>query len=277
MTAVVEAHRQSALLAAVFGAELHAEACLVGASGDLQRGLSAYRANAAAIAERALAAAYPTVCALVGAEDFAALARALWRTEPPLRGDLAQWGHDLPGFIEAQGDLDAWPYLGDSARLDLALQRCEAAADAALERDTLALLAGHDAAALRLALLPCVQLLASPWPIATLHAAHERLPEDGDTEAAFAPVRAALAAGRGEAVVVARVGWRARPQIVDAPTLAWMQALQSGAALATALTRAGDDFDFNAWLVQALQQGWLWKAETIDHPSQESAHDTDLA
>lgn len=266
MSRQLEAERQSALLAALFAASsdvaLQTAPPLFGERGErLRRGLAAYRSNAASIAERALAAAYPLLTRLVGADDGAALARALWLASPPRRGDLAEWGCDLPDFIETQADLAAWPYLADCARLDAALRRCEAAADADCDRASLALLAEHAPAALRLTLMPCVQLLASAWPIATLHAAHAH--DDADDAAALAEARRAVAAGRAEQVVVARDGWRARVGTVEPAVYAWMAALQRGASVAEALAAAGDGFDFSAWLLQALQQGWLCKAEVL--------------
>lgn len=257
MSVEAEAQRQSALLAVLLaGHEPSPQAALSEQGERLRRGLVAYRANAEMMAERALQAAYPTVAAMVGEEDFAALARALWRASPPQRGDLAQWGLDLPEFIEAQRDLDPWPYLAACARLDAALRRCEAAADAVPEPGTLALLAEHDADVLRLRLLPCVQLIDSRWPIATLYAAHHR---DGavDLDAA----REALAGRRAEAVVVARHGWHARVSEVDASFFAWMQALHDGLPLSVALASAGDAFAFDDWLVTALQQAWLHRCE----------------
>lgn len=257
MSVAAEAQRQSALLAALLtGQEPSPQAALREQGARLRRGLVAYRANAETMAERALQAACPTVAAMVGEEDFAALARALWRASPPQRGDLAQWGLDLPEFIEAQRDLDPWPYLADCARLDAALQRCEAAADLATEPDTLALLAEHDSDTLCLRLLPCVQLLQSPWPIATLYAAHQR-GDAGDLDTA----RKALADCRAEAVVVARHGWRAKVSEVDEPSFSWMRALHDGLPLSVALARAGDAFAFDDWLVTALQQAWLHRAE----------------
>lgn len=260
-----EAERQSALLSALFTADAVDNATFGEQHERLQRGLGAYRANAAGIAERALAAAYPTVTALVGPLDCAALARALWRASPPRRGDLAQWGQDLPEFIETRRDLDAWPYLADCARLDAAVQSCEAAADATPEPDTLAMLAEQPPEAIALRLLPSVQLLASDWPVATLHAAHRHVPSgDGGGRAldpeSLASARCAIAERRGESVVVGRAAWRALPQAVDAPTFAWMRSLQAGADLAEALANAGPGFDFEAWLLQALRQQWLWKA-----------------
>jgi hypothetical protein len=257
VSAATEAQRQSALLAALLAGHEPSPQVAFREQGErLRRGLVAYRANAETMAERALQAAYPTVAAMVGWEDFAALARALWRASPPRRGDLAQWGLDLPEFIEAQRDLDPWPYLADCARLDAALRRCEAAADAVPEPDTLALLAEHDPDALCLRLLPCVQLIQSRWPIATLHAAHLR-GGSGDLETA----REALAERRAEAVVVARHGWHARVSEVDASFFAWMQALHDGLPLSVALARAGDAFAFDGWLVTALQQAWLQRCE----------------
>jgi hypothetical protein len=40
-----------------------------------------------------------------------------------------------------------------------------------------------------------------------------------------------------------------------------MQALLAGGSLATALTAAGDTFDFQAWLIAALQQQRLAAVE----------------
>lgn len=257
MSVEVESRRQSALLEALIGGgEPAAQAALRERGARLARGLVAYRANAAVVAARALEASYPTVAAMVGAEDMAALARALWRASPPRRGDLAQWGHDLPAFIEAQRDLDPWPYLADCARLDAAVRRCETAPDVAAEPGTFALLAEHAPDALRLRLLPCVQLVSSRWPIGTLHAAHRE-----PVESAFAEARQALAERRAEAVVVARSGWRARVAAIDASGFAWMRALQDGAPLSAALDRAGPGFAFEAWLTTAVQRGWLHRAE----------------
>lgn len=256
----VEARRQSGLLAAlaVPRPETGAtpEAGALGA-GDAQRGLRAYRANAHASAERALTAACPTLRALIGADDFAHLAREFWHAHPPRRGDLAVWGDALPAWLDAHAGLAAWPYLGDCARLDLALHRCERAADAALETATLALLADGDPRRLRLQLRPGVQCFASRWPVATLHAAHARR---GD--ALFETARARIQAGEGEAVVVARDGWRAAVRRIDAAGLAFMQALLRDADLGHALDAAGEGFDFTAWLADALRHHWLQRVRS---------------
>ena len=216
-------------------------------------GLQAYRANAHASAERALGSACPTVRALLGAEDFAHLAREFWHAHPPLRGDLGEWGDALPEWLAGHEALAAWPYLADCARLDLALHRCERAADAVFGAASLELLSGGEPARLQLRLMPGVQALGSRWPLASIHAAHAA----GAGESAFDIARERLQQGQGEAVVIARDGWRGVVQRIDAPGLAFMQALVRGVDLAHAIDAAGEGFDFAAWLAAALRGRWL--------------------
>jgi hypothetical protein len=245
-----EALRQQQLLAALSRQGEPPALCEAGARAE--RGLAAYRANAGALAERALAAACPTVQAMLGEEDFAALARAFWRAHPPRYGDLGEWGGDLPAWIAAQPDLNEWPWLAESARLDLALHAGERATDAAPDLASLALLGEADPAELDLRLMPGTAVWVSRFPIAAIHAAHR----SGGLDA-FASVRAALAAGQGEAVCVARDGWRAVVHTVSPPEAAFMQALLAGPSLAAALQAAGAAFDFGSWLPRAISSSWV--------------------
>lgn len=216
------------------------------------RGLSAYRSNGAAIAERSLAAAFPTVAQLVGADSFNTLARAFWHVHPPVRGDLAEHGDALPGFIAADPQLADVPWLADSARLDWAVHRAESGADAAGAPSGLERLASDDPAALRLVLQPGLALVPSAWPVATLWHAHRSAEEDR-----FAPVREALAAGRSECALAWRAGWRAQVADVPAPEASFTAALLAGQPLLQALDAAGDAFAFEPWLLDALRHGRL--------------------
>lgn len=219
-------------------------------------GLAAYRANAGAAAERALAAACPTVQQLVGDEAFAAIARQLWRQHPPVLGDLAQWGDALPVWLAADAALADEPFLADVARVDLAVHRAEMAADAGLDPARLARLADTDPAALRLRLAPGAALVVSSHPVATIWLAHRRTDADR-----FAPVRTAFAAGQGENAFVWRQGWRGAVAAVTGADAVFLQALLEGATLADALDRT-PDLDFEAWLLLALRQQWLADLET---------------
>jgi hypothetical protein len=246
-----EADRQRDLLARLAAPRADASA---------SPGLQAYRANAHASAERALGSACPTVRALLGTEDFAHLAREFWHAHPPQRGDLGEWGGALPEWLADHEALAAWPYLADCARLDLALHRCERAADALFDAASLARLSGSEPTQLHLRLMPGVQLLGSRWPLASIHAAHAA----GGDESAFDIARERLQQGQGEAVVVARDGWRGVVQRIDAPGLAFMQALLRGADLAQAIDAAGEGFDFADWLAAALRGRWLQEVILVE-------------
>ena len=254
-----EAQRQRALLAAIDDAPFDTAAlALAGDASHRAAGLDAYRGNAAMLAERALKAVYPTVAAMLGAEAFGRLARMFWREHPPCRGDLGAWGDGFAEALEANAALAEWPYVADGARLDLAIHRCERAADASFEPASLDLLASVDPALLRVRLMPGSAALASAWPIATIHAAHRH--DAGGFEAA----RAAIAARTGECVWVARDGWRALVHRIDAPAWEWNRRLLDGPDLAAALDVAPPGFDFGAWLADAVRLRWLRDVVQVD-------------
>jgi hypothetical protein len=217
------------------------------------RALQAYTANAGASAERALGASYPVIRALLGEESFAQLARAYWHACPPSRGDLAWFGESLAGFIADAQQLADEPYIADCARLEWALSRAELAGDAQPQPQTLELLGHTDPAAIGIELMPGTTVLASKHPIVTIWQAHQ----PSDAADRFAPVRAAFAAGTGEKAWVWREDWRARAAHIDEATFAFMHALLAGGSLGHALAAAAEPFDFEAWLVLALERGSL--------------------
>ena len=229
-----------------------------------QRGLQAYVAHAGALAERALAAAYPTIAELVGAPAFAALARACWRAHPPERGDVAQWGGALSGFIAADAQLAGEPYLADVARLDWAVHCAEQASDAGEAEAALGLdrLASDDPDRLWLHLAAGTALLASPHPVATIWLAHR-----SSAAERFAPVRAAFVRGAGEQALVWRQGYKAQVTALPEAAAGFTRAVLACVSLGQALDGAGPDFAFEPWLLAALQQGWLASVDTqaFDH------------
>jgi hypothetical protein len=225
-----------------------------------ERGLQVYRANAGALAERALGAAFPTLVQLLGAASFAALARAFWHAEPPLQGDVGEWGAGLPGFIAAAEQLVDEPYLADVARLEWAVHGAERAADS-VPVQGIEHLARTDPARLRVLLQPGTALLVSAHPIVAIWQAH-RIDTDQAPDR-FAAVRKAFAAGLAQTALVRRQGWRAEVLALDAGTAAFTAALLAGHDLAAALQQAGDGFDFETWLLAALQEGTLAAVITL--------------
>lgn len=259
MTAALsrEALRQRLLLRAVRG-DAPPQALAGWVQGDdarSRRGLQAYRAHAGALAERVLAAAYPTVAELVGEESFGLLARAHWQSHPPTEGDLGLWGASLADALSRDPQLSDEPYLADVARLEWAVHRATSAADAEPAPFGLDLLAQGDPHRLELCLQPGHTLLRSRHPVHAIWQAHRRpAAEAGDR---FAPVRRAFEQARADDVRVRRDGWRVQVERADPAVATFEQAVLDGHALAPALDRAGPAFDFGAWLAWALQAGAL--------------------
>jgi Putative DNA-binding domain len=249
-----EAERQQALLRTLWRdadpRALHASPLRAGA----EAGLAAYRANAGALAERALGAAFPTVAALVGAESFAALARDLWQHNPPECGDLGEWGAALPDFIAASADLASEPYLADNARLDWQVHRAARAADDDGAPLDLQALAEADPARLRLVLRAGSALITSAWPVVVIWQAHQLDPATPDR---FAAVRAAFDAGQREAAWVWREGWAVRVQALNDPAAAFTRALLDGRTLDDALDLSGPGFELDTWLARAIGSRWI--------------------
>lgn len=258
-----EAERQQRLLAILWRRQNDAALALWCRDDPTrtQQGLAAYRGNAAAIAARALAAAYPTVQQLIGEEAFELLARALWHRHPPERGDLAHWGAELADFIADDAQLADEPYLADVARVDWAVHRLEHAADAPSAPEGLERLASDDPARLRLQLQPGASLLHSAWPVASIRLAHRR----SDAQR-FDAVRAAFASRRGESVWIWRDVWRATVQAISASDAAFTAAVLRDASLAEALERAGDGFSFETWLRDAITHQWLAAVRPLPEP-----------
>jgi len=255
-----ELDRQRALVGAILAPRADAAALVLAETGErAERGLAAYRANAEALAERALGVAYASIRAMLGEEDFAHLAAEFWRARPPQRGDVGEWGEDLAEWLDAHPALARWPYLADCARLDLAMHRNERADDASLDADSLALLANTDPPRLRLVLMPGTALVDSRWPIVTIHRAHR-----SGADADFALARDAIERECAQHALVARDGWRAAVTELTGADASWTASLLAGSDLATALERAGAGFDFAAWLARAIQWRWLKAIERID-------------
>lgn len=193
-----------------------------------ERGLAAYRNNLKALSTQALAVPFVQLREGLGDEEFATLAWSFWRAHPPERGDLAQWGGALEGFLLARAGADSG--LPDLARLDWAVHLAERAADAELDADSLALLGSTPPESLWLQLRPGVGLLAQ---------------QDGP-------------------MLVWRQDWRGRSQPLSLAEAAFVQALLDGVNLADALSSVEvkgsslePDFDFGTWLQAALQNAWL--------------------
>jgi hypothetical protein len=257
------AQQQQAMLAALFEwPPQHAMQNIASYAIDSRhRGLKAYQTNGHMLAERALQAAYPVVFALVGAQGFADLARALWHAHPPLRGDLAQWGDTLPAFLRNSAQLEDEPYLADVACVEWLLHSAATAADAGADLASLALLTTHDPDRLQLVLAPGCAVFASQWPVASIVLAHLT---DSPT---LAEAGAQLRAGVAQQVVVWREGLQPRVREAMPGEADSLQAMLMKHSLAQSLD-AAPALDFSVWLPMAVRTGLVLSAQVASAQDQ---------
>lgn len=248
------AQQQQALLAALWEPTVEAgiqalgvQVCAGATPQRVARGLHAYRANGAALAQRALTAAYPVLAQLIAEDNFVPLARLLWRTHPPLRGDLAQWGAALADVVQAAPQLATMPYLADVARTEWALHCAASAANATQDPASLHWLMQHEPSELTLRLSPGTALVASTWPVVSIVLAHGA---GGLLEQAAER----LSQRSAETALVWRQGYKPQLRQTEPGEAALLAALQGGATLAQAWDRA-PGLDFSTWLTQAYTSG----------------------
>jgi Putative DNA-binding domain len=263
------AQQQNDLLHAIFTANnIAAQAINTPARGikiSQIRGLQTYQANAHASALRSLQAAYPVIAQLIGGDAFGHLARDFWAQHPPKRGDLAQWGGELSGFIASIPALQTEPYLSDVATAEWALHMTATATDQAADLATFTLLTEHDPNALTLQLAPGTALVHSDYPIASILTAHLY------DSPSFDEVGQKLRGNVSETALIWRQGLRPMVSNCAAGDTAFIRQLLSGKSLLASLettfeTPFTDDsapFDFNTWLPQAVQSGLLLGARLL--------------
>ena len=225
------------------------------------RGLNCYQSNAHAVAERALSAAYPVVTAILSTESMAQLARALWHTHPPTRGDLAQWGDTLASFMANSPQLADLPWLADVARVEWALHHADGAPDAEADLRSLALLTEQDPDNLVLRLAPGLRVLTSPFEVLPVLAAH-RMPSGLAQTAAIEALGDNWCPRQTEHLMVWRVGHQTpHLRAASEAEARFLSALLSGQALLPALTTC--ELDFATWLPDAVHHGVVLGAQPL--------------
>ena len=209
-----------------------------------------YRNNVLSSLIDALAASFPVVQQLLGEEFFRAMAAVYARHSPPRTRILANYGADLPAFIEAFAPASSLPYLADVARLERLRIRAYHAADAAplaVNALTDALASPERLGSLLLRLQPALGLLDSAFAVVSLWAAHQ-----GElTLAEVDPYQAQCA-------LVLRNGLEVEVLGIRPGDALFLQTLQQGLPLGHAAQRAlalDSAFDLGTCLAHLLRAG----------------------
>ena len=194
----------------------------------------------------ALAATFPTVQAVVGADFFLGLAPAFVGRSLPSQPVLAEYGAGFSAFIASQDVGRDLPYLADVARLDWALNLAfHAPAGGRLAAADLAANPADRLPSLRLSLAPGTVLVSSPYPLDRIWAASQ-------PGAAADPVD--LAAG-GVRLLVLRRPDDAAFVALSAGEAAFVAGLGEGLSLEEAAGQGESGFDLSACFARLLGLG----------------------
>ncbi|MBI2734942.1 MAG: putative DNA-binding domain-containing protein [Rhodospirillales bacterium] len=194
----------------------------------------------------ALAATFPTVQAVVGADFFRGLARGFVGRSLPSQPVLAEYGEDFPAFIAGHDAARDLPYLADVARLDWALNLAfHAPAGGRLAAADLTAVPVHRLPSLRLALAPGTALICSPYPLDRIWAASQ--PD--------VPADAVDIDGGGAFLLVLRRPDDAAFVTLSAGEAAFVTGIVTGLSLEEAAGRAHSGFDLTASFGRLLALG----------------------
>ena len=199
-------------------------------TGDLalRRALAVHRNTSAKAAMDALAANYPVILQLVGADSFQACAHDFVRHRPPTEPRLCLYGEGFPSQVAAWHAFADYPYLGPVAALERLVVEALFAADATpLDPDLLA--QGVDPQ-MPLALHPATRMAEFRWPAASIWQAHQGGVVESLAPQCWAP----------ETVLVTRPGGRVEVRAIDAATHAFLTSPTLGEAATAADEQAGD-------------------------------------
>jgi hypothetical protein len=222
-----------------------------------------YRNNVFASLTACLAARFPAVARLVGAEFFAAMARVFIDRCPPASSALFEYGEEFASFLQTFEPARAVPYLPDVARLEWHVATAYHAADArpvganALQR------LGEDAPDARIDLHPSCTALLSHYPVYSIW--HTNMHDE--------VVRQIDADNGGEAVLIVRPQFEVSVVRLDATgAYAFITALKAGHSLemsAEVAVEVDRRFDLAAVLTGLFRCGavaGVRRPVNLDHP-----------
>lgn len=150
------------------------KAVLVDKGIPLATRVSVYRNNTSETFRKTLASTFPVVEQLVGNACFRSLAQEFARENPSASGDLQNFGASFPLFMASQYGDSEFGYLGDVARLELAIETALLLPDcAALGIESLADIPESELAGVRIATAPSLQLLSSLYPVLEIWRANQ--------------------------------------------------------------------------------------------------------
>lgn len=194
---------------------------LVGNAIPAATRVEVYRNNAREICRKALGNTCPVVEQLVGDACFRSLALRYLDEHPSTSGDLQHFSREFPAVLDTLYAESEYGYLGDVARLELAIESALLAPEAGtLDLEALAGVPADRLGDVVFSTAPSLRLVESRYPVLSIWRAHQT---QGETTVD-------LAAG-AECVAVRRVGDEVELRLIERPALELGRALDGRASL----------------------------------------------
>ncbi|MDD1529525.1 DUF2063 domain-containing protein [Bradyrhizobium sp. WBOS7] len=218
-----------------------------------------YRNNVTVSLIEALAAVYPAVQRITGADFFRAMARFHVRSHPPASPLLFEYGREFPGFIEAYEHAQDMPWLADVARIERAWLDAYHAGDAAPLSP--ARLSAIDPERLADAVFiphPAMRIVRSPYAAVTIFAANR---------GSAPPAR--IDASRPEDALITRPEFEVAVRHLPPAGAVFAACLASGQPLgeaAAAALEASPDFDLASNIAGLIEAGAFTSLAAGDAP-----------
>jgi hypothetical protein len=141
--------------------------------GPASTGIRVYQNNARETFRLSLAASYPVIEVLVGAECFAGLASRYLGSHPSSDPDLQAFGDQFSAFLDECYSDSPYRYFADVARLELATEQVLLEREVApLDASRLADIPAAELPELHLDLVPACRLVTSDFPILSIWRMH---------------------------------------------------------------------------------------------------------
>lgn len=237
---------------AIRGAELSPHGMVGGINYSLTSALGIYGNNYRGNLQDALAAAFPMVEQIVGADFFRVLARKFIGQHPSRSGNLHEYGAEMPDFITTLPPAQSLPYLADVTLLDWACHRAYYAADIApFDVARLQTIPVERYAELIWLCHPACAVLNSAYPLLAIWRTHQ--------PGADQDFHVDLDSGGGT-LLVYRTNDVIEVSALSAAEGDWLQRIQAGAtmgAAADATLASCPDFDLTHTLGNFVAQGVL--------------------
>jgi hypothetical protein len=218
---------QHAFAAALLNSAAGAPPDLRGASPRATSGFAVYRNNVASSLLNVLAARFPVIVRLIGADAFRALALRFIAAHPPRSPVLIGYGDGFPEFLRSLSETALAEYLADIARLEVARGHAYHAADAEpVAAERFAQLTPDELPRLQVLLHPSLTLLRSRFPVVSAWEVNQ--------SGADATIRRWTA----EDAMVFRRSYEVQVVRLAEGGFAFLSALSAGAPLASAIAAA---------------------------------------